>query len=224
MKKQRVISSLLALSLAGVTLAQDIGVVIDGEKVPFPSQSPVIQNQRILVPLRGVFEEMGATVSWDPHNRSVTAIKGSDRIYLEIASTGAKVNEVGHQLDVAPQIRNGHTLIPLRFVSEALKAQVSWQSEEKRVLVASEGGDNLQPDTDKNSQSFTGFIRPSQPSIYMQGSHRLEDSSGKLIVLLTGNRDLLERYLGKKVTVTGKAQETVEGNQTILTVEEVSGF
>ncbi len=224
MKKQRVISSLLALSLAGSALAQDIGVKVDGEEVPFPNQAPIIKNQRVLVPLRGVFEEMGASVSWDPRNRSVTAIKGSDRVYLEIASNEAKVNEVGHQLDVAPQLRNGRTLIPLRFVSEALKAQVSWQSEEKRVLVASEGGDNLQPDTDKNSQSFTGFIRPSQPSIYMQGSHRLEDSSGKLIVLLTGNRDLLERYLGKKVTVTGKAQETVEGNQTILTVEEVSGL
>lgn len=70
---------------------------------------------------------------------------------------------------------------------------------------------------------MTGYIRPLGPSIFMQGTHTLQDGSGKVLALLTarGSGVDLNRWLNQQVKVTGRAEPTVEGHQTVVHVERV---
>lgn len=90
---------------------------------------PVVENGRTLVPLRAIFEALGANVYWHPDTNTIKALKGSTIITLQVDSTIAYVDYVEKtevQLDTPVRVINGRTLVPLRFVSEALGAKVEW--------------------------------------------------------------------------------------------------
>jgi hypothetical protein len=114
-----------------------IGVSVDGQPVPFAGQGPVMHaSGSVLVPLRGVFEKLGAGVQYAPQTKTITAIKGETTVSLRLGDPTAYVNNVPRPLTVAPQLVNGATLVPLRFVSEALGAQVKWDAATQTVLIA----------------------------------------------------------------------------------------
>ena len=93
------------------------------------------RNGRVLVPIRGVFEALGADVRYDERNRSIRATRGSDDIRLQIGDREARVNGSVQMLDVPARIMNGSTFVPLRFVSEALGADVRWNDNQQLVTV-----------------------------------------------------------------------------------------
>jgi hypothetical protein len=97
--------------------------------------APIIVNGRVLVPLRAIFEALGATVVWNANDQSIVATKGSITINLQIGSTTALNNGAQVTLDTAPQIVGGRTLVPARFVSEALGAQVTWDATNQKVNI-----------------------------------------------------------------------------------------
>ncbi|WP_458415362.1 peptidylprolyl isomerase [Schinkia sp. CFF1] len=98
-------------------------------------QPPILENSRTLVPLRGVFESLGATVQWDSTKQEITAVKGEKTIWLKIGSKVSKVNGTENEIDVPALIKNSRTMIPLRFVGEALGANVKWISEKGVVQI-----------------------------------------------------------------------------------------
>lgn len=87
---------------------------------------PVIQNNRLLVPLRMIFEKLGAQVEWDGVTRTITATKADTVLQLRVGDKFAQVNGRWIEIDVPAKIISGRTLIPLRFISEALGANVQW--------------------------------------------------------------------------------------------------
>ena len=87
---------------------------------------PVIQNGRTMVPFRAVLEELEAIVDWDPSSKTIIATKNDTQITLHIGDPVAKVNGEEVYLESPPIIRNGRTLVPLRFISEELGADVTW--------------------------------------------------------------------------------------------------
>ncbi|WP_235715219.1 copper amine oxidase N-terminal domain-containing protein [Acetivibrio thermocellus] len=97
--------------------------------------APIIGEGRTLVPLRHIFEALGAEVKWDASTRTVTGIKGSDKIILKIDSKEALVNGETKELDVPATIVNGRTLVPVRSISESLGAEVSWDDNSKTVII-----------------------------------------------------------------------------------------
>lgn len=107
-----------------------VEVYIDGERIPFSVQ-PIIESGATLVPFRPIFEKMGLKVDWDAKTRTVTGTKqtenGEFKIKLIVGSQKAEVspNKVIN-LQVAPRIINGSTMIPLRFVGEASSYKVFW--------------------------------------------------------------------------------------------------
>ena len=103
-----------------------IQVFVKGQKLSFDSQ-PVIQNSRTLVPLRAIFEALGATVQWDNASRTVTAQKDGHKIGLTIGKSQATVDGQTKTLDVPASIQNGRTLVPLRFIGEAFDNQVNYE-------------------------------------------------------------------------------------------------
>jgi phosphate transport system substrate-binding protein len=138
-RKSVVFVVLLALSLFvfQVPFAQaaaDISVIANGKAVSF-DVPPFIENSRVLVPVRAIFEALGASVSWDEATRTVSAIKGDTTISLVIGSNKAYVGESEKTLDVPARIAGGRTFVPVRFVSEALGAEVEWDGGQGQVII-----------------------------------------------------------------------------------------
>jgi Copper amine oxidase N-terminal domain len=85
--------------------------------------------------VRGVFEDLGADVSWDQKTRAVIIKKDTDMIKLFIDSNKAYKNGKLLPIDVSAKIINGRTMIPLRFISESIGATVKWDNETKNVFI-----------------------------------------------------------------------------------------
>lgn len=98
---------------------------------------PTIENGTTLVPMRKIFESLGADVFYDGKTQTVKAIKDSDEIILVIGSKYPTVNGEQKAIDVPAKVFNGRTLVPLRFVSETLGARVNWDNENRTITIES---------------------------------------------------------------------------------------
>ncbi|PJO41235.1 copper amine oxidase N-terminal domain-containing protein [Lysinibacillus xylanilyticus] len=128
---------LLVISFAfapSTKAASAIKVEMDGDVIQF-DQGAVSVNGRTLVTMRTIFEELDSTVQWTAKTKTITANRGTKKITLVVGSKTATVNGQKITLDVPPQIINGRTLVPLRFISEALGAKVDWNSQTKTVYI-----------------------------------------------------------------------------------------
>ena len=124
-------------SLAGDQTTKPITVVVDGNPVVFPNQQPTMSDARVLVPLRGVFEKLGASVGWDPATQSIVARTRSTQVKLTIGQLDASVNNQPVHMDIPATLVGGTTMVPLRFVSEALGAIVGWNPAAQEVDIKS---------------------------------------------------------------------------------------
>ena len=111
-----------------------VSVTLDGEKIEF-DQNPVIKNGRTLVPVRAIFEALGASVDWNQETKTVTSVLGDKTVKLTIDSNIMYVNDTEFELDVAAEIINDRTLVPVRAVSEAFECKVGWNDAIKTVLI-----------------------------------------------------------------------------------------
>lgn len=103
----------------------EIKVYLDNKLLTL-TDKPFIDRGRTLVPMRAFFEAMGAEVYWDPQSRTAIGIQGTITIRIPIGSNAPTVNNVTKIIEVPAQIVSNRTYIPLRFVGEALGAEVSW--------------------------------------------------------------------------------------------------
>lgn len=126
----------LYLAKGGQPKYQEVNVKIDNTLMHF-EQPALLVNGTTVVPVRGVFEHLGAVVEWNPKTYQIFARKGTSLIELKVGSKTMKVNGVSKTIDIAPLIINNHTLIPLRAVSEALGAEVGWEVETTTALITS---------------------------------------------------------------------------------------
>lgn len=109
-------------------------VILDGRELSF-DVPPAVENGRTLVPLRSIFEALGASVQWDATTQTVTATKGDVAIHLVIGGQ-AKRNGVPVALDVPAKVIDGRTMVPLRFVSEAMGADVVWNGDTQTITIS----------------------------------------------------------------------------------------
>ncbi|MGM9552601.1 MAG: stalk domain-containing protein [Clostridia bacterium] len=115
-----------------------ISVFVNGIKVDFSKYDnvfPVIENGRTLVPIRAVSETLKAEVEWYNDTEEITVTKGDIFVKMAIGNSKAYVNGIEQQLDTLPTIRNGRTLVPLRFVAESLKLNVEWIDDSSTVII-----------------------------------------------------------------------------------------
>ncbi len=122
-------------SFCVTSLAEDkISVTIDGKEQNYDVM-PVNINGRVLVPMRGIFEALGAQITWRDDIKTVTATKGAKEVIVTIDSLDARVDKIGVKMDVAPTIIDGRTMVPVRFVSEAMGEDVAWDDTTKTVII-----------------------------------------------------------------------------------------
>ncbi len=123
--------------LNSIPLEPQISVKING-MVQIYDQPPVIRHDRTLVPLRGIFEALGASVIWDSNSQTITAIKDDTLIKMKIGNSTALKNGSEIFLDVPAELINDRTMVPVRFISEALGAKVDWDGVTNTVLITTE--------------------------------------------------------------------------------------
>ncbi|MBQ3022593.1 MAG: carbohydrate-binding domain-containing protein, partial [Clostridia bacterium] len=152
---KKLLSVILCLSLAvslliGVSSvsADEIIVELDGKKVEFDVKPKIIDG-RTMVPLRKIFEEIGALVKWDNDTQTVSARKNKKTITLSIDSADLQIDkgdtdEEGNPiyetvtLEVPAQIVSGRTLVPARAISESFGLDVDWDEDNKKVIITSD--------------------------------------------------------------------------------------
>ena len=122
----RIITGALPLLAASVAFGQHIKTTVNGQPVMFSDVKPVTVDGRVLVPVRGVFEQMGVNVDWQPATRTVYATGNGRAVELYVNKKVAKVNDHEVALDVPAMIYGGRTMVPLRFISESMGAVVDW--------------------------------------------------------------------------------------------------
>ena len=121
-----------------VGAADGITVVLDGEVVTF-DVPPQIINGRTMVPIRAVFEALGATLDWNASTRTATATIDDYVVKCTIDSKILTVCGEKTEMDTAPVIVGGRTLMPLRFAAEAFGCTVSWYGSARTAVISSEG-------------------------------------------------------------------------------------
>lgn len=131
MKKAAIVGALVA-SIAVPVLAQQVSVTINGQPMAL-SPGPIERTGRVFVPLRGVFERMGAAVVYSAG--TINATKGGTTMSLRIGSTQATLNGQIQTLDVAPFIVGATTYVPLRFIAQSLGANVGYDSATRVVSI-----------------------------------------------------------------------------------------
>ncbi|MGO4498605.1 stalk domain-containing protein [Paenibacillus sp. 2RAB27] len=116
---------------------QKVKVTINGVDMIFKQQDALLINGATMVPMREIFEKLGAEIGWNPQTQTVTATKDSTVIVLQIGAKTATVNGKTVQLAKEATVINNATLVPLRFVSEALGATIKWDAATGTALIES---------------------------------------------------------------------------------------
>ena len=145
MKKVLIVLFALAIVLTaapGVMAAGEISVVVDGKTLEF-DVAPQNINSRILVPLRAIFEEVGAAVDWDGGTQTVTATKGDTVVVLTIGSTSPTINGETVEIDQPGILVGSRTLAPLRFVAEAFGGDVEWDGSSNTAYISLNGNGSV---------------------------------------------------------------------------------
>lgn len=138
--KRKLLILLLSFSLLTTNIfaaSSDIKVIVNGNILEF-DQSPIIRNNRTLIPIREIFEALGAEIQWFPESQKILASKNGRDISLFIGSNIMYLDSITSvELDVPAEIINDKTYIPLRAVSEAFDASVEWDENSKTATIVS---------------------------------------------------------------------------------------
>ncbi|WLR52968.1 stalk domain-containing protein [Bacillus tianshenii] len=121
-------------------------IYVDGVSLAFPTAPEISKENRTFVPFRAIAESMGARVTWIGGERKIVAVDETGKVVeLYVGKSEGFINGQAFSLDRAPYITKGHTLIPLRFFSEAFQANVRW-----------DGGNNtIEIETNSTKELYT---------------------------------------------------------------------
>jgi len=137
--KALVLVLMLGIFVPTQFFASEISVTIDGVPVVFEGQGPTIVDGRTLVPVRGVFEQLGFDVDWEQVTLTATLTDSNYEVIITIGSGTFTTNGQTHPLDVPAQIIDGRTLLPIRAVLESVGYDVGWAQATSTVVVTSLG-------------------------------------------------------------------------------------
>ena len=156
--------TLLALAvISPKTIAHasdNIHIIVDGVRLTFDGQQPVILNGRTLVPIRGVFEQLGFDVSWNAEAHQAILARTGYIIIITIGSDVFTTNGERHLLDVTAQIISNSTMLPIRAVLESVGYELNWDSGTRTANIVSEAA---QIESQAQATPIPRYQLPHQP-------------------------------------------------------------
>ena len=142
MKKSKKWIALFLATLCTFTPLTAFAADVNIDRKPLQMDvSPTVINGRTMVPMRSIFEGLGAAVEWNSYTRGITAQKEDKTITLYLNETTAFINGVSHSLDTPAVAVNGRTMVPVRFVAESLDCKVYWDSYNQLVSIFTDNAD-----------------------------------------------------------------------------------
>lgn len=124
----------IPVSMTAIPLNYNIDIKLNDKYLFFDSE-PIVVDSRTLVPMRAIFEALGADIYWDQNTSTVSAYKNGVSIKVKLNEKIAYINNMQFELDVPPLAIDGRTMVPVRFVSEALGAEVTWDEVNYEVII-----------------------------------------------------------------------------------------
>ncbi len=198
---------------------QQIAVVVNQVPVAFHGAPPQEINNSVLVPLRGVFEQLGASVNYDAASKQIQARKGDTLVVLTIGQTTAYVGGVPATLSQPALVTpDGTTLVPLRFVAQAFGADVAWLPSSHTVVVntVDQHVASLPAPPLNSSGNAIGTItqlypstNPPTVSLRINGSVYSVPLSDSSVILIDRGRD--------KPAIQGSSSSLRSGDQIVVT-------
>jgi len=131
-----VVLFLLSCSVVAIAI-EPIGVTVNGRALVMETQ-PVVRDGRTLVPLRAIFEALGASVEWDARTQTITGKRNGTTVTLQIDNPVARINNNAVSLDTPPTVISGRTMVPTRFIAESLGAKVVWNGLTRTVSITTD--------------------------------------------------------------------------------------
>lgn len=139
---KKIIAALLAVSATiislGAVMADDtIKVFVNGNELDCSEAAPFIENDCTLVPMRAIFESLGAYVDWDDETKTVVSYDPiSDvSITMQIDSNIMFVGETPVELETPARIVNDSTVVPVRAIAEGMNSVVGWNGDTRTVTI-----------------------------------------------------------------------------------------
>ncbi|MEQ8175216.1 MAG: copper amine oxidase N-terminal domain-containing protein [Syntrophomonadaceae bacterium] len=216
----------LMLTITPQVRADDsIKVMLNGNQLSFDVQ-PVIIDERLLVPLSGIFKPLGATFTWDPFDQTVVAYQGDNVVSLTIGSYSAEVNGETIDLDVPATIIDGRAMVPLRIIAKALKCYVNYDANSNVVVlqtVSAYAGNNIvfvvgKKEFQIDGQTFYMDVSPylKNGAVYMpfhyvwqvlgvSSSNAIWDDAVQSITLMKGDKVVQTKIGSNTMLVNGAA-------------------
>jgi hypothetical protein len=121
-------------------------VMLNGKPVEFKDAKPFIENQSVMVPLRGVFEAMGASVDYSAPTGDVFVRGNRKFVEVAVGETQGYVNGVARPLGAPVQQKAGRVFVTLSFIAEALGANVRWNSASHTAFIETATGASMSSD------------------------------------------------------------------------------
>ena len=208
--------TLILLSSATFVSADKVTVELDGKQIEF-DVNPQIIDGRTMVPLRKIFEEIGATVKWNGETRTVSARKNSKTVTFAIDSADLQIDkgnadEQGNTqtvtLDVPAQIVSGRTLVPVRAISESFGLNVDWDKDNKKVIITSDDDEDDSWKENVGSINLTNMtyegegieINGNQIKITSGGDFTLSGTLADGNIIISADEKVKLRLSGVKIT------------------------
>ncbi|MCD8089756.1 MAG: copper amine oxidase N-terminal domain-containing protein [Clostridiales bacterium] len=218
MKKFIVLPAVLLLTVLTV-YGGEISVVLDGNEVSFSGNEPVVSEGRTLIPVRGVFEQLGYEISWNGETKTAV-FKSSDNEITITADSGFFVmNGEEKELDVPAQIIDGSMMLPLRAIGEAAGLEVEWDSADKTVSLtrgAAEADKTTETATETEAEETAAETAP---------DYEISDDEMAEIKTLAGDyADGLVLHLLYNSFKYNEADITRRSNEIIDGVEDKFGY
>lgn len=210
--------SLTLIACATTASAKEITVELDGKTIEFDVKPEIIDG-RTMVPLRKIFEEIGATVKWNSDTQTVSARKNSKTITLSIDSADllidkGETDDEGNSvtetvtLEVPAQIVSGRTLVPARAISESFGLNVDWDEDNQKVIITSDSDEDDSWKENVGSINLTNMtyegegveITDNQIKITKGGDFTVTGTLEDGNIIISANEKVKLRLSGAKIT------------------------
>ena len=216
------------LPLAVSAAEQNITVFVDGTELEF-DVAPTVINQRTMVPMRKIFEFLGAEVQWIQEESGIRATTETLDLYMRLGKQDYTINGQTYQMDVAPVAIDGRTLVPLRAVMEAFSADVQWDQATSSVIIATAASQPTEEDLKYAQELDRTFADPFDPKHIRTSLSNVEFADLALIgsklkvTFMTSNPKMQEfairinkgELIGVKPIKTGKNNYSVLNLDTL---------
>ncbi|MBB6022638.1 N-acetylmuramoyl-L-alanine amidase [Paenibacillus sp. JGP012] len=165
--------------------AADTKIILDGTEIVQPSGAKAENiNSKVMVPIRVVSESLGYSVDWKQQSQTVTISKDNTAMQMIVGQKKATVNGSNVDLDAPPLVKNGTTLVPLRFIGEQMGLKVGWNNTTKTVTLVTQNSGSGNGTTTPPSSGNDGGGSDQEGLVLVNG---ISFSDNRLMIATSGS-------------------------------------